>query len=171
MWMKPFSTLSGILIRCLTKNFGKGVIISLPFGIYYCWKGKKIHSGCINEAAVKAAKEFFSTKIPRNFHEISALHDDILNEVCFHQELSPKEVAQLMDFRKKYGEDDFFNHLGEVFEDEDVIHDFTCGDDILGIDLDAPMRKDENIVRSMSRAGTPTDNPVNEALNGWINKN
>lgn len=28
--------------------------------------------------------------------------------------------------------------------------------------------KEENIVRSMSRAGTPTDNPVNEALNGWI---
>lgn len=28
--------------------------------------------------------------------------------------------------------------------------------------------KDENIVRSMSRAGIPTDNPVNEALNGWI---
>ena len=28
--------------------------------------------------------------------------------------------------------------------------------------------KDENIIRSMSRAGTPTDNPVNEALNGWI---
>ena len=28
--------------------------------------------------------------------------------------------------------------------------------------------KDTNIVRSMSRAGKPTDNPVNEALNGWI---
>ena len=28
--------------------------------------------------------------------------------------------------------------------------------------------KDKNIVRSMSRAGTPTDNPVNESLNGWI---
>ena len=26
----------------------------------------------------------------------------------------------------------------------------------------------ENIQRSMSRAGTPTDNPVNESLNGWI---
>ena len=25
-----------------------------------------------------------------------------------------------------------------------------------------------NIKRSMSRAGTPTDNPVNESLNGWI---
>ncbi|MCD8294378.1 MAG: IS3 family transposase [Clostridia bacterium] len=28
--------------------------------------------------------------------------------------------------------------------------------------------KDQNITRSMSRAGKPTDNPVNEALNGWI---
>lgn len=28
--------------------------------------------------------------------------------------------------------------------------------------------KDYNIQRSMSRAGTPTDNPVNESLNGWI---
>lgn len=27
---------------------------------------------------------------------------------------------------------------------------------------------DYNIKRSMSRAGTPTDNPVNESLNGWI---
>lgn len=27
---------------------------------------------------------------------------------------------------------------------------------------------DYNIIRSMSRAGTPTDNPVNESLNGWI---
>ncbi len=28
--------------------------------------------------------------------------------------------------------------------------------------------KDKNITRSMSRAGKPTDNPVNESLNGWI---
>lgn len=28
--------------------------------------------------------------------------------------------------------------------------------------------KDSVIVRSMSRAGKPTDNPVNESLNGWI---
>lgn len=28
--------------------------------------------------------------------------------------------------------------------------------------------KDTLIVRSMSRAGKPTDNPVNESLNGWI---
>ncbi len=28
--------------------------------------------------------------------------------------------------------------------------------------------KDTNISRSMSRAGKPTDNPVNESMNGWI---
>lgn len=28
--------------------------------------------------------------------------------------------------------------------------------------------QDSNIIRSMSRAGKPTDNPVNGALNGWI---
>ena len=28
--------------------------------------------------------------------------------------------------------------------------------------------RDTNITRSMSRAGKPTDNPVNESLNGWI---
>ncbi|WP_238919216.1 IS3 family transposase [Clostridium saccharoperbutylacetonicum] len=28
--------------------------------------------------------------------------------------------------------------------------------------------KDYNIIRSMSRAGTPTDNPIIESINGWI---
>ena len=28
--------------------------------------------------------------------------------------------------------------------------------------------QNSNIIRSMSRAGKPTDNPVNESLNGWI---
>ena len=30
------------------------------------------------------------------------------------------------------------------------------------------LASEKNIIRSMSRAGKPTDNPVNEALNGWI---
>ncbi len=55
-----------------------------------------------------------------------------------------------------------------------------------GLELDAPtiihtdqgsvyasiayneLLEDKNIQRSMSRAGKPTDNPVNESLNGWI---
>ena len=32
----------------------------------------------------------------------------------------------------------------------------------------ARAHKDYNILRSMSRAGTPTDNPIIESLNGWI---
>lgn len=94
-----------------------------------------------NDAALKAAKEFFSTKTPRYFYKISALNEDILNEVYYHQEFSPEEVKQLIKLRKKYGVEDFFNHLSELFDDPDIIHDFSCGDEILGIDLDAPMRK------------------------------
>lgn len=30
------------------------------------------------------------------------------------------------------------------------------------------LAQEKNLIRSMSRAGTPTDNPVNESLNGWI---
>lgn len=30
------------------------------------------------------------------------------------------------------------------------------------------IHKDYNIIRSMSRAGTPTDNPIIESVNGWI---
>ena len=32
----------------------------------------------------------------------------------------------------------------------------------------AHIHKDYNIIRSMSRAGTPTDNPKIESINGWI---
>lgn len=32
----------------------------------------------------------------------------------------------------------------------------------------ADIHKDYNIIRSMSRSGTPTDNPIIEAINGWI---
>lgn len=30
------------------------------------------------------------------------------------------------------------------------------------------IHKDYNIIHSMSRAGTPTDNPIIESINGWI---
>ena len=32
----------------------------------------------------------------------------------------------------------------------------------------AEAHKEYNIIRSMSRVGTPTDNPIIESLNGWI---
>lgn len=36
------------------------------------------------------------------------------------------------------------------------------------VEIVEQIHKDTMIVRSMSRAGKPTDNPANEALNGWI---
>lgn len=32
------------------------------------------------------------------------------------------------------------------------------------------VHKDYNIIRSMSRRGTPTDNPIIESKNGWLKK-
>ena len=45
----------------------------------------------------------------------------------------------------------------------------VCGGPVwLQVDVYKRQIQDSNIVRSMSRAGKPTDNPGNEALNGWI---
>ena len=46
-----------------------------------------------------------------------------------------------------------------VHSDQGVIYSST---------VFANTHKDYNIKRSMSRAGTPTDNPIIEAINGWI---
>ena len=94
-----------------------------------------------NAAAVNAAKEHFSSKTERNFYRVNALNEDFLEEVCYHQEFSPEEVAQLRDLRAKYGEEEYLKHLIEVFEDEGIIHNLSGGDEIISIDLDSPMRK------------------------------
>ena len=36
------------------------------------------------------------------------------------------------------------------------------------MDMEMQMRKLTILIRSMSRAGKPTDNPVNESINGWM---
>ena len=44
-------------------------------------------------------------------------------------------MTKLLALREKYGEDDFFNHLDEVF-DEDTLHDMIYGSETIGFDLD-----------------------------------
>lgn len=60
---------------------------------------------------------------------------------------------------------DYLDHTGDTDEmsiihtDQGSVYTSMAYNDII---------KDKNIVRSCSRAGKPTDNPVNESLNGWI---
>ena len=44
-------------------------------------------------------------------------------------------MTKLIALREKYGKDDFFNHLEEVF-DEDTLHDMIYGSEVISFDLD-----------------------------------
>jgi hypothetical protein len=44
-------------------------------------------------------------------------------------------MTKLLALREKYGKDDFFNHLDEVF-DEDTLHDMIYGSEVISFDLD-----------------------------------
>ena len=68
----------------------------------------------------------------------------------------------------------YYNGLKQVLErikkeqPEDLITLHTDQGSVYSSKAYNDLIKDFNIQRSMSRAGTPTDNPVNESLNGWI---
>ena len=43
--------------------------------------------------------------------------------------------SQLLALREKYGKNEFYNHLDEVF-DEDTLHDMIYGSEVISFDLD-----------------------------------
>ena len=93
-------------------------------------------------------------------------------EVTFYFDVFTKEILTAKVADKRGSRDQYIDGL------EDVVGLLkgTTGQVILHTDQGSvyasmaynELIKDTNIVRSMSRAGKPTDNPVNEALNGWI---
>ena len=50
------------------------------------------------------------------------------------ESFSDEEMRLLLELREKYGKEDFFNHLEEVF-DEDTLHDLAPGE-VIDFDLD-----------------------------------
>lgn len=91
-----------------------------------------------NSRYAKLAKKFLAGKKRKNYYEIIALNDDNLEELRFLQEFNDDDIKALRELREKYGKDGFVKHLDEVFADPDEIHDFTCGCEILDINLDKP---------------------------------
>ena len=81
------------------------------------------------------AKEFLTTKERSNYNLFAALDDNNNSHYYCYNELSADDVARLRALKDKYG-DTFVKHLDEVFDDPDLIHDFTGGREILDIDLD-----------------------------------
>lgn len=94
-------------------------------------------------------------------------------EVTFYFDVFTKQilswsVAERRGSRKQYidGLQKVLHLLTKGSEEPTVLH--TDQGSVYASIAYNELIKEYNIQRSMSRAGKPTDNPVNESLNGWI---
>ena len=93
-------------------------------------------------------------------------------EVTFYFDVFTKEILVYKIAERRGAREQYIDVLNDVIEllndtKEPVVLHTDQGSVYASIAYNE-LIKDTNIIRSMSRAGKPTDNPVNEALNGWI---
>ena len=99
-------------------------------------------------------------------------HNGILHEWTylldtFNNEIISSHISKQRGDRKPYF--DCLKDLKEKIKEQKtpiILH--TDQGTIYSSRAFADAHKDYNIIRSMSRAGTPTDNPIIESINGWI---
>lgn len=93
-------------------------------------------------------------------------------EVTLYFDVFTKEILSWKLAERRGHRDQYIDGLKDVAEmlkgaaEPTVIH--TDQGSVYASKAYNELIRDTNIVRSMSRAGKPTDNPVNESLNGWI---
>lgn len=93
-------------------------------------------------------------------------------EVTFYFDVFTKEMLTWKIAGRRGSRDQYLDGLSDVVEllrgctEPTIVH--TDQGSVYASIAYNELIKDTNIVRSMSRAGKPTDNPVNESLNGWI---
>lgn len=89
----------------------------------------------INSTYITMAQNYLATKERTPHYEIRYINGCCPMEGWSTLEsFQEDEMTLLLALREKYGKDDFFNHLEEVF-DEDTLHDIVPGE-IIGFDLD-----------------------------------
>lgn len=93
-------------------------------------------------------------------------------EVTFYFDVFTKEILTYRVADRRGSRWQYINGLEDVVKllknctEPTVIH--TDQGSVFASKAYNELIKDTNIIRSMSRAGKPTDNPVNESLNGWL---
>ena len=93
-------------------------------------------------------------------------------ELTLYFDVFTKQILTWKLSERKGGREHYLDGLKDVVEllrntkEPTIIH--TDQGSVYSSKAYNELIQDSNIVRSMSRAGKPTDNPVNEALNGWI---
>ncbi|MBQ4379396.1 MAG: IS3 family transposase [Treponema sp.] len=93
-------------------------------------------------------------------------------EVTFYFDVFTKEILSYRIAARKGDRNQYIDGLADIKEllkgqTEPVVLHTDQGSVYASIAYN-DLIKDTVIVRSMSRAGKPTDNPVNESLNGWM---
>ena len=90
----------------------------------------------INPTYITLAQNYLKTKERTPHYEIRSISDCCPADGWRNLEsFSDEDMAKLLALREKYGKEDFFNHLDEVF-DEDTLHDMIYGSETIGFDLD-----------------------------------
>ena len=90
----------------------------------------------INPAFITLAQNYLATKERTPHYEIRSISDCCpADGWCNLVSFSKEEMAQLLALREKYGKEEFYNHLDEVF-DEDTLHDMIYGSEVSSFDLD-----------------------------------
>jgi transposase InsO family protein len=93
-------------------------------------------------------------------------------EITFYFDVFTKQILSYKLAERRGGREQYIDGLVDVIavlrphKEPSIIH--TDQGSVYASLAYNELIKDTNIIRSMSRAGKPTDNPVNEALNGWI---
>ena len=93
-------------------------------------------------------------------------------EVTFYFDVFTKQILTWKMAERRGSREQYVDGLEEVVDllrgckEPTIIH--TDQGSVYASIAYNELIKDTNIQRSMSRAGKPTDNPVNESLNGWV---
>ena len=90
----------------------------------------------INPTFLTLAHNYLATKERTPHYEIRSISDCCpADGWCDLQSFTDEEMTQLLALREKYGKEDFFNHLDEIF-DEDTLYEIAPGE-IINFDLDS----------------------------------
>lgn len=93
-------------------------------------------------------------------------------EVTFYFDVFTKEILSYKVAERRGAREQYVDGLNDVIgllrgtSEPVILH--TDQGTVYASMVYNELIKDTSIIRSMSRAGKPTDNPVNEDLNGWI---
>lgn len=112
----------------------------------------------INPTFITLAQNYLATKERTPHYEIRSISDVCpADGWCNLQSFSDEEMAQLRALRDKYGKEDFFNHLNEIF-DEDTIIDMVYGSEIISFDLDSEFFMYNFKYHQITSKGVTTEN-------------